>query len=259
MSAPRLVSLLEVDPDLGQLVYGERRVLAGQQLRAEVRRVEAGPLYAERVADPEDLGVLVLTGVACCEVLVSNTVSLELLGPGDVLRPWGPRGEQPFLELIVRWSALTDCRIAMLDHRFAARLEQWPEINCVLIDRINNRSQRLATTQAISQLTRVDRRLLALLWHLAERWGRVTSDGVAVPLMLSHRMLGQLVGAQRPTVSTAIAELADRDELVRRPDGTWLLTGAGVGAPAPETERVVPNRRRLVGRHAEKALEAPMA
>jgi hypothetical protein len=71
----------------------------------------------------------------------------------------------------------------------------------------------------------VDRRLKALFWHLAERWGRVSGDGVIVPLALTHRILGQLVGARRPTVSTALSELAERGELVRRPDGSWLLRG----------------------------------
>jgi hypothetical protein len=42
---------------------------------------------------------------------------------------------------------------------------------------------------------------------------------------LTHRILGQLVGARRPTVSTALSELAERKELVRRPDGSWLLRG----------------------------------
>ena len=73
-----------------------------------------------------------------------------------------------------------------------------PEITAALFDRLSERSLRLATTQAISQLTRVDRRLKALFWHLAERWGRVSGDGVVVPLALRHRILGQLVGARRP-------------------------------------------------------------
>ena len=60
------------------------------------------------------------------------------------------------------------------------------------------------------RLTRVERRLKALFWHLAERWGRVSGDGVIVPLALTHRILGQLVGARRPTVSTALSELAER-------------------------------------------------
>ena len=46
-----------------------------------------------------------------------------------------------------------------------------------------------------------------------------------IPLALTHRILGQLVGARRPTVSTALSELAERDELVRRSDGSWLLRG----------------------------------
>ena len=113
----------------------------------------------------------------------------------------------------------------MLDRRFAAEVSQYPEITAALFDRLSERSLRLATTQAISQLTRVDRRLKALFWHLAERWGRVGGDGVVIPLALTHRILGQLVGARRPTVSTALSELAERDELVRRADGSWLLRG----------------------------------
>jgi CRP/FNR family cyclic AMP-dependent transcriptional regulator len=53
----------------------------------------------------------------------------------------------------------------------------------------------------------------------------VSGDGVIVPLALTHRILGQLVGARRPTVSTALSELAERGELVRRADGSWLLRG----------------------------------
>ena len=104
-------------------------------------------------------------------------------------------------------------------------MTHYPEVTAALLDRVSERSLRLATTQAISQLTGVDRRLKALLWHLAERWGRVSSDGVIVPLALTHRILGQLVGARRPTVSSALAELVTCGELTRRPDGSWLLTG----------------------------------
>ena len=123
------------------------------------------------------------------------------------------------------WSVLSSVTLAVLDRRFAAEAARYPEITAALFDRLGERSLRLATTQAISQLTRVDRRLKALFWHLAERWGRVSGDGVVVPLALTHRILGQLVGARRPTVSTALSELAEREELVRRPDGSWLLRG----------------------------------
>ncbi len=141
---------------------------------------------------------------------------------------------------------LTRSRFALLDRRLSAELGRYPEIGAAIVDRVNERALRLALTQAISQLNRVDRRLLALFWHLAERWGRMTTDGVALPMTLSHRMLGQLVGARRPTVSTALSDLVREGELSRRDDGTWLLTGEPVGVPEPEIERVIPMRRRLL-------------
>ena len=130
------------------------------------------------------------------------------------MRPWHIEGPPELLPVAVRWNALSGVRLALLDRRIAAALGRYPEINAVIVDRLSERAQRLAITQAISQLNRVDRRLLALFWHLAERWGRVARDGIAVPLVLSHRLIGELVGARRPTVSTALAELAREGQLV---------------------------------------------
>jgi CRP/FNR family transcriptional regulator, cyclic AMP receptor protein len=261
MTTRRTLSVLDLDPDLGQLLADERRQEAHAQLQVEVHRLPEGPWSAGRLAgtNPEHVGLLLLEGVVSREVVVADTVSTELLGPGDILRPWAVGEAPPLLQLTVRWNALTESRVAVLDRRFGNRLIQWPEVNSVLIDRLNDRAQRLATTQAISQLNRVDRRLLALFWHLAERWGRITAEGVVVPLTLSHRMLGQLVGARRPTVSTAIGDLARRDELLRRPDGTWLLRGDPVGLPSGEAERVIPIRRKLLGQVPAAAAEEPEA
>ena len=195
---------------------------------------------------PRARGLLVLDGIIAHEVLVSDTISTELLGPGDVVRPWRLNDGATLLRATIRWNVLSRSRVALLDRRFSAELGRYPEVAAAIIDRINERAVRLAVTQAISQLNRVDRRLLALFWHLAERWGRVTAGGVALPMTLSHRMLGQLVGARRPTVSTSLAELVREGEVARRSDGTWLLTGAPVGVPAAEIERVIPLRRRLL-------------
>ena len=159
------------------------------------------------------------------ELVVADHVSAELLGPGDLVRPWQVSGRSSLLPVDALWSVLSTLTVAVLDRRFAVEAARYPELTAALFDRLSERSLRLATTQAISQLTRVDRRLKALFWHLAERWGRVTGDGVVVPLALTHRILGQLVGARRPTVSTALSELAERNELTRRPDGSWLLQG----------------------------------
>ena len=138
-----------------------------------------GPALGRARGGARQIGFLILDGIVICELLVEDTVSAELLGPGDVVRPAGAdsAGDR-LLPHSVRWSVLSQTRVARLDARLAARLAAWPEVNAALIDRLNARAQRLATTQAISQLNGVDRRLHALLWHLAERWGRMTKDGV---------------------------------------------------------------------------------
>jgi CRP/FNR family transcriptional regulator, cyclic AMP receptor protein len=241
-------SLLELDSDLGQLLPDERLEAAKQELRVTVRVFEPGPWDAEKLsgASPDHVGLLVVDGVIARELLVSDTVSTELLGPGDVVRPWRLQESSTLLRHSVRWNVLTRSRVALLDRRLGADLGRYPEVGAAIIDRVNERAARLAITQAISQLNRVDRRLIALFWHLAERWGRITTGGVALPMTLSHRMLGQLVGARRPTVSTALGELVAAGELTRRSDGTWLLTGQPVGVPKAELERIVPMRRRLL-------------
>jgi CRP/FNR family transcriptional regulator, cyclic AMP receptor protein len=251
------VPLLELDPDLGQLLPNERLDAAKREMRVVVRTVESGPWDVDRLsgASPENVGLLVLDGVIAREVLVSDTISTELLGPGDVVRPWRVQENMPLLAHVVRWNVLSRSRFAVLDRRVGADLGRYPEVSAAIIDRVNERGQRLALTQAISQLNRVDRRLLALFWHLAERWGRMTTGGVALPMTLSHRMLGQLVGARRPTVSTALADLVRQGELTRRDDGTWLLTGKPVGVPVRDIQRVIPMRRRLLP--PEPAAERP--
>ncbi len=103
-----------------------------------------------------------------------------------------------------------------------------------------SRAHSLAITLAVSNLRRVDIRLLVLLWHLADRWGRVTPDGVVVPLKLTHETFARLVGAQRPSVTTALRQL-EQEGLVRRsagrllqgdPPETLARRGAGVALSA---------------------------
>jgi hypothetical protein len=221
------VRLLEADPDLGALLAEGRRTDAERELVVRTHRLGVGHWDVSRLAgaSADHVGLLILDGVLARELIVADHVSAELLGPGDLVRPWQGTSRSGLLPVDAEWSVLSTLTVAVLDRRFALEAARYPEITAALFDRMGERSVRLATTQAISQLTRVDRRLKALFWHLAERWGRVTGEGVVVPLALTHRILGQLVGARRPTVSTALSELAERGELVRRPDGSWLLRG----------------------------------
>jgi CRP/FNR family transcriptional regulator, cyclic AMP receptor protein len=246
-------SLLELDPSLGELLPPDRRRAAGASLRVDVRYLRRGPLDMDRfeAASPSNLGLLVADGIVMREVQLGETASAELLGAGDLIRPWNLAGGGELLDTPVRWSVVSeDLRAVVLDRRLAGELAHYPEVNVALFDRLNARASRLAVTQAISQLQRVDMRLLALFGHLAERWGRMTSDGVLVPLCLSHRMLGQLVGARRPTVSSAVSQLARAGDLSRRPDGSWLVRSQPSAQAAAPVRHVAPRRAVTISRFA---------
>ena len=241
--------LLDLDPGLAELLPPDRRQLAGRSLYVDVRHISRGPLDLARLhaVSPANIGFLLVDGMVSREVILGDTVSAELLGPGDLIRPWDLAAGGELLETQVRWSVVSEhADAALLDRRFAAELNSHPEVNVALIDRLNARAARLAITQAISQLQRVDQRLTALFAHLSERWGRMTADGVVLPLRLSHRMLGHLIGARRPTVSSAIGELARAGELVRLPNESWLVRCGPAAHGRPAAPQIKPRRPVLV-------------
>jgi hypothetical protein len=251
-----VVRVLEADPDLGVLLGPARAAEAAERLVAREYLVRPGPWADPRVqrAGAGQIGLLLLEGLVARELLLSDNVSTELLGPGDLVRPWQGHGPSRLLRSEVRWSVLEPTRFAVLGRGFAMELARYPEVHAMLIDRVTERAHRLALTQAISQLNGVDQRILTLFWHLGERWGRVTSDGVLVPLTLPHRVIAQVVGARRPTVSTALTQLVKDGALQRLSDGTWLLRGEPVGLPSAEASRIVQLRaRRFDPRAADAA------
>jgi hypothetical protein len=257
---PGSVRVLDIDPDLGALLSERRLAEARRRLIAREHVVPAGAWSDARLgrAGPAHLGLLVLEGVLARELLMSSNVSSELLGQGDLVRPWQEHGPSRLLRCEVRWTVLEPARFAVLGATFALELARFPEVQAMLIDRVTERSHRLALTQAISQLNGVSLRVLTLLWHLAERWGRITTDGVVVPLVLPHRVIAQVVGARRPTVSTALASLVQEGTVVRLPDGTWLLTGDPVGLPTEETNRVVQLRGPRFRRSDQHGMPVPV-
>jgi DNA-binding GntR family transcriptional regulator len=54
----------------------------------------------------------------------------------------------------------------------------------------------------------------------------MTRDGVILPLPLTHKLLASMIGAHRPSVTTALGTLRTRGVLERRSDGAWLLRGS---------------------------------
>jgi CRP-like cAMP-binding protein len=172
------------------------------------------------------LGYLILEGLLARDLVLAGSTSTELLGEGDVLQPSVAGRDDGLVHYHVFWHALATVRMAVLDRRFAQSLMAFPQVTGALLERAIRRSARMSVHQALLSLSPVETRLLVLFWYLAERWGRVTPDGIVLPLGLTHQILGQLVGCRRASVTTALKAIVRSGEAVRRPDGSWLLTGS---------------------------------
>ena len=218
-----LCHVLKEDPELADAIPPERRQRAIRDVTAPEMRIPPGPLARNgSLGFRGGVGVLVLSGLMIRRVGIDGRYGAELIGDGDLLRP-SEENVSPLLPLTTDWTVLLPTRVAALDCAFEQRLTQYPELARSLVGRAIQRSKNLAVNMAIVHQARVDVRLHMLLWHLAARWGRVRSDGTVLRLRLTHAVLADLVAARRPTVTTALSELA-RQGLVRSDGETWVLT-----------------------------------
>ena len=244
------VAILDHDPDLAGGLSREEFDEARRVLVAPAVTLAEGPWSPRRdlVAERGHLGVLVLEGLLTREVDVAGTVSAELVGPGDVLRPWDHFGATAPIPFDVRWRVLDQSRVALLSEGFGAAAARWPSLTEALVGRAVQRAHTLALSQAIGCTTGLELRLLMLFWHLAYRWGKVGPDGVFVRVVLTHETIGRLIGARRPSVSTAL-KLLEMDGQVRKVGKTgWLL-------PA-EPPRKLERHPSAIRRHEAKDLIA---
>lgn len=171
------------------------------------------------------LGLMVIDGLIARQMLLGEMEAVELVGPGDVLRPWAEVDREMGRQIQESWTVTRKARLALLDRSFAVSVSAWPEIAANVGDRIAMRLGWMGLFSAIQGIRRVDERLLAILWSYAERWGRVTPGGVLLELELTHRLLAGVIGARRPSVTTALKALERDGALTRRRDRSWLLHG----------------------------------
>jgi hypothetical protein len=224
----RRYRILELDRDLIAGLDEEAAAIAGHEATAEVATIADGEWEPEFHGDLAGaLGLLVLDGLMARTVTVAGRPSTELIVAGDFIRPWQHESGAGLVASEVQWHVLEPARVALLDRRFLLAAGRWPEVMAEIASRGLRRSRCQALSAAITRMSRVDMRLLVLLWHLADRIGRVTPEGVVVPVVLTHEMLAALVGARRPSVTTALSGLSRAGLVLRRPDTRhWLLTPA---------------------------------
>jgi CRP/FNR family cyclic AMP-dependent transcriptional regulator len=222
-----VISLVDADPDLGDLLAARELERARREARTRVQRLTPGDWDAAAARDPAQhhRGFLIVDGLLSRTVEVMGRRCVELVGHGDVMRPWRWDETGSHVRAEIGWQVLETTRLAVLDHELVLRIVPWPQLGLELFNRGTRRAHHLAVALAIAHHQRVGDRLLLTLWHLAERWGRVTPDGIVVPLPLGHQRLADLVGAQRQSVTTALGGLARAGSISRRDDGDWVLHG----------------------------------
>ena len=232
LASDRAVRLYDEDPEL----FAGAPEAAIEHLKARavvpLLRLERGAWQGQPPGDPTGcLGLLVLDGLLLHSISVTEQPRSELVGAGDLIRPWERDEGAASVPFDSHWDVLYPARVAVLDARFLSVVGQWPQILPALLARTTRRSRWLALQLAVTDLRRVDDRLILFFWHMADRWGRVGPDGVLVPLPVTHDVLAQLVCAQRPTVTSALGRLADAGYIRRRRDRTWLLSPEPPPAP----------------------------
>lgn len=237
MSHPDIVPVLDADPELGERLARADFEAARHSLTARVVVAPPGAWHPEErwtAASHPAFGLLVLEGLAMRQTTVAGRPSTEPVGPGDLLRPWDQDGDLGMIPVDVRWQVHTPLSLAVLDHRFAVAAAGWPAILDALAGRALRHTRWLAFLLSMRQITRVEGRILVVFWALSERWGVVTPHGVHLRLRLTHEVLGHLVGARRPSVTTALGALAAAGAVERTREGYRLL-----GDPGEALERVV--------------------
>ena len=228
------IRVLEEDEELGTEVPGPERGSAARVALAELLTLEPGPW------DPGDRGLpaagfLMLEGCITREVSVlGQEMAVDFYAHGDLVRP---AEEQPLVSVAsdTSWVVLERARLAVLDADFLVSVQPWPQIVAGLLRRQERRADWLAHVLAVSHLPRVQLRVLVLFWLFADRWGRRRGNEVAVPVPLTHVNIARLIGARRPTVTSAIRQLVRAGRIASDGNGHWLLHGQ-----PPEAVRSLP-------------------
>lgn len=218
-------NVFELDRGMSALLRGPR----GEQLRPRGRvasfRFGRGTVDFDPFAPSRGWGLIVLEGFFTRQVELAGRTTTELLGAGDVLRPWDEPHAEGSVPLETSWRAISPSRVGLLDARFMAAVSPFPEVTDILSSRLSMHSRWASLLLIVARLPWTEGRILVLFWHLADRWGRVLpTGGVLVPLSLTHSEIGELVSTLRPRTTMALNSLVKMGAISRHDEG-WILHG----------------------------------
>jgi CRP/FNR family cyclic AMP-dependent transcriptional regulator len=222
------IRVLDREPDLAESLSEAEFAAARPCVVAPLIAYRRGPWRpAESSFDGDGcLGLLVIEGLLVRRVTVGQRTCAELLGPGDLLAPWLRVGPGASIATEVSWEVEQAARLAVLDREFVRTAARWPPLMAAAARRAVLRAHWLAFHLAVCHMRRVDDRVLLVLWHFADRWGRMTPRGAELDLPLTHSLLAAVVGAYRPSVTVALRALSQAGRIERRARSHWLLPGS---------------------------------
>jgi len=171
-------------------------------------------LAGEDVAEHGVVGTIGVVSAGRIAVVVrgdgTRSRTIALLQEGDALvmpaEDWqGAPG--------ARAVAATDSEVLMVAGALDEVIALDPAAGAWLVGALAQAVADRELSTAIALEPRLERRLILKLRQLAERWGRVTPDGVRLDLRVTHQELADMVGAARESVTVAFGRLQEQGEI----------------------------------------------
>ncbi len=109
---PEVISLLDADPDLGEGIDPDDRELAARHATTRVTRLTSGEWDATTAIEARlhHRGFLVVDGLLSREVEVMGRGCVELVGHGDIVRPWSWDDVGSHVPAELAWTVLEPTR-----------------------------------------------------------------------------------------------------------------------------------------------------
>lgn len=225
---PRAVRLLELEPRIAGGLAGQALATARDHVRVPYVDAPTG-VWGLEALPASPFAVLVGEGKLLLSAEPGERGDVALVGPGDVLDP-------SRLERGAQCLVIEPARLALLDSRFQLAARAWPHLVSGLAAAIFESSREHRRLAATIKLPRIEDRMLGFMALAIARWGTVRPDGLVISLPVTHETLGRLVGARRPTVSLALADLERQGRLRRPRRGWWSMDAELVAELAPLLE-----------------------
>jgi hypothetical protein len=169
------------DPDLGSGLDGEQLSSARGRLVLPGIELAAGGRTIERLRAAEGLrgylhGFLVLSGALTINALMSGRRCTRVVGVRELVLLDGV--EIDSIPVSWDWTVIASARLGLFDERLLTIGRQWPAVMGEILKRAALQTRHAFLQQTISQLPRVEERLLALFWSIADRQGTARADKV---------------------------------------------------------------------------------